>query len=68
MTNVIEVKVDDKSTSCTNTTTPLRNSARRHLASDYQASYQYLLPYWVHQYFQKQSLGEFDFRLSIDVA
>ncbi|KAH3895534.1 hypothetical protein DPMN_019699 [Dreissena polymorpha] len=44
-----------------------RNSARRHLASDYQASYQYLLPCWLHQHFQ-QSLGEFDFRLSIDVA
>ncbi|KAH3790882.1 hypothetical protein DPMN_169090 [Dreissena polymorpha] len=64
MTNVIEVKVHDKSTSCTNTTTRLRNLARRHLASDYQASF----PYWEHQYFQQQSLGEFDFRLSIDVA
>ncbi|KAH3878713.1 hypothetical protein DPMN_002612 [Dreissena polymorpha] len=68
MTNVIEVKVDENPPSCTNTTTRLRNSAQRRLASDYQASYQYLLPCWLQQHFQQQSLGELDFRLSIDVA
>ncbi|KAH3894729.1 hypothetical protein DPMN_018886 [Dreissena polymorpha] len=46
----------------------LKKFSTKTSSSDYQASYQYLLPCWVHQFFQQQSLGEFDFRLSIDVA